>query len=118
MRDPLTWAFPIGRAFGITIRVHILFIFVTLGLIGRVGYKEFIPGTWIDAVRLTVLLFVTVLLHEFGHCFGARRVDGDAQEILMWPLGGLAYVDVPRTAWANFVTVAAGPGVNLLICLV
>ncbi len=119
MRDPLTWSLPIGRAFGITIRVHILFIFVTLVLLGRVAFmKDVRPGTWLDAVMLYALLFVVILLHEFGHCFGARRVDGDAHEILMWPLGGLAYVEVPRTAWANFVTVAAGPAVNVLICLV
>ncbi len=39
---------------------------------------------------LAGLLFVSVLLHEFGHCFAARWVDGDATEIMIWPLGGLA----------------------------
>lgn len=118
MRDPLSWALPIGRAFGITVRVHFLFPVIALGLIIREAYKSPTPGTWIDAAMLSVLAFVVILLHEFGHCFGARRVDGDANEILMWPLGGLAYTDVPRTAWANFVTVAAGPAVNVIICLV
>jgi Zn-dependent protease len=64
------------------------------------------------------LLFVSVLLHELGHVIGARRVDGDAMEVLLWPLGGLAYVDVPQTARANFIATAAGPAVNLVICLV
>src|SRR5207244_11977431 len=57
------------------------------------------------------------LLHEFGHCFGARLVDGDAHEVLLWPLGGLAAVDVPHTPRANFLTAAAGPLVNLFLCL-
>ena len=48
-----------------------------------------------------LLLFGIILLHEFGHCFGARYVDGDAKEILIWPLGGLAYVDVPHTPRAQ-----------------
>jgi len=117
MRDPLTWALPIGRAFGITIRIHLLFFVLMIALIGRVAYEEFVPGTWLDATMLLGLLFVVILLHEFGHCFGARRVYGDAHEILIWPLGGLAYTEVPRTPWANFVTVAAGPAVNVLICL-
>src|SRR5262245_36796687 len=116
MRDPLSWALPIGRAFGIVIRVHVLFPVIAVALILREAYKSQTPGTWIDATVLSVLAFIVVLLHEFGHCFGARRVDGDAHEILMWPLGGLAYTEVPRTPWANFVTVAAGPAVNLLIC--
>jgi Zn-dependent protease len=57
-----------------------------------------------------------VLLHEFGHCAGARWVDGDAHEVLLWPLGGLAAVEVPHTPRANFITAAAGPAVNLMIC--
>lgn len=118
MHDPLTWAFPIGRAFGITIRVHALFPIVAIALILRQAYNSTIPGTWIDATLLSLLGFFIILLHEFGHCFGARRVDGDATEILMWPLGGLAYTEVPRTPWANFITTAAGPAVNVVICLI
>ena len=59
-------------------------------------------------------MFISVLLHEFGHCFAARWVDGDATEIMMWPLGGLANVDLPHRAAPHFITAAAGPAVNLL----
>jgi Zn-dependent protease len=121
MRDPLTWSFPLGRLFGITIRVHWLFPVVAVGLILRVYFKSgktpgFAPGAWIDMSILLGLLFLSVLLHEFGHCFGARRMDGDATDILIWPLGGLATVDVPHTARAHLVTVVGGPAVNLLLC--
>ena len=75
-------------------------------------------GAWIDSCVILTLLFLSVLVHEFGHCFGARFVGGDCQEILMWPLGGLAYVDVPHTPRANFITAAAGPAVNLFLCVV
>ena len=60
-----------------------------------------------------MLLFGIILLHEFGHCFGARYVDGDAKEVLIWPLGGLAFVDVPHTPRALFIATAAGPAVNV-----
>jgi Zn-dependent protease len=63
------------------------------------------------------LLFLTVLLHEFGHCFAARRVGGEANEVLLWPLGGLAACDVPHNPRAHFVNAAGGPAVNVLICL-
>src|SRR5262245_14673225 len=120
MRDPFLWSIPLGRLFGITIRVHLLFPVVAVGLILRYAYQQnppYIPGTWIDATMLCVLLLVSVLLHEFGHCFGARWVNGDATEVLIWPLGGLATVDVPHTPWAKFLTTAAGPAVNLVLCL-
>jgi stage IV sporulation protein FB len=126
MHDPAgTWAIPLGRLFGVRIRVHWLFPFVALGLILRVYFAK-IPGTdrpafprdaWVDEAILAAILFVTVLLHEFGHCFGARWVGGEANDILMWPLGGLASVDVPHRPKAHFLTTAAGPFVNLLICV-
>jgi Zn-dependent protease len=123
MRDPFFWSIPLGRWFGVAVRVHVLFPFVAAGMILHAALQKpphpdlRIPdGTAMDVAIMTGLLFVIVLLHEFGHCFGARWVEGDAQEILMWPLGGLAFVEVPHTPRANFIATAAGPAVNVLIC--
>jgi hypothetical protein len=44
-------------------------------------------------------------------------VDGEADEILMWPLGGLAFCAVPHTARANLITAVGGPFVNVVLCL-
>lgn len=119
MRDPMSWAVPVFRAFGIPVKVHIFFFIITLGLFFRQVLAKDNPIWWGDVFAFTiVLLFLVVLLHEFGHCFGARWVDGEAKEVLIWPLGGLAYVDVPHTPRANFIAVAAGPAVNVLICVV
>ena len=127
MRDPLSWSFPIGRMFGVTVRVHLLFIVLVAASILRVAFarppdrhpEEALPaGAWIDLSIILAFLFLSVLAHEFGHAFGARFVGGDCQEIMMWPLGGLAYVDVPHTPRANFISTAAGPAVNLFICVV
>jgi Zn-dependent protease len=120
MRDPMSWALPVFRAFGIPVKVHIFFFVVTLGLFFR---QLTLPGMsdigWLDKFLLmVVVLFVVILLHEFGHCFGARFVEGEAKEILIWPLGGLAYMDVPHTPRANFIATAAGPAMNVVICIV
>jgi Zn-dependent protease len=120
MRDPLSWSLPIGRLFGITVRVHLLFPLVAVGLILRAAWgttKPLPEGAWMDATVMVALLFLSVLLHEFGHCFGARSVGGDAQDVLLWPLGGLAHVEVPQNPRANLLTAAAGPLVNLLLCV-
>lgn len=118
MRDPMSWSVRVFTAFGIPVRVHIFFFVITIGLFLRqIGMKDN-PVGWVDILLYTVvLLFLIVLLHEFGHCYGARRVGGEAKEVLLWPLGGLASVDVPHTPRANFVATAAGPLVNVLICL-
>jgi Zn-dependent protease len=91
---------------------------IFIGLILRAAYqKDAPPEAWVDMLMILGLIFISVLLHEFGHCFGARWVDGDANEVLLWPLGGLAYCDVPHTPKANFICVICGPLVNIIICL-
>jgi hypothetical protein len=35
----------------------------------------------------------------------------------MWPLGGLAFCEVPHTPRANFIVAAAGPAVNIVLAL-
>jgi stage IV sporulation protein FB len=117
MRDPLSWSISLGRLFGINIRVHWLFPLVGLGVLLQTFKDTMPPGLWKDVFWLEIIAFFSVLLHEFGHCFAARWMDGEATDILMWPLGGLAHVDVPHTPRANLVTAVGGPFVNLVICL-
>ncbi len=116
MRDPMSWSIPLFRAFGIQVKLHILYIVITLAMLLRV-YTVDRTHLAEFALIWVLMLFVIILLHEFGHCFAARRVDGEADEILMWPLGGLAYCAVPHTARANLVTAVGGPFVNVVICL-
>lgn len=62
------------------------------------------------AVCEMAILFGTVLVHEFGHCFATRRVGGEVSHILLWPLGGLAYVNLDGTSAKGDLWVAiAGP---------
>ena len=117
MRDPMSWAIPVFRLYGVPVKVHIFFVVVTLGLFLRQVSAKDSTVWWGDVFVLTILLlFGIILLHELGHCVGAWRVGGDAKEILIWPLGGLAFVDHPRTPRATFIVYAAGPAVNVLIC--
>src|SRR5262249_41847949 len=81
----------------------------------RASAKYAPPGVWVPVTAVMGLLLLSVLLHEFGHCFGARLVDGDAHEVLLWPLGGLASVEMPHTPRAHFIVAAAGPLVNVLL---
>jgi stage IV sporulation protein FB len=116
MRDPMTWSVPIGSVFGITIKVHILLPVVALGLILKAGLRASAPPEiWGYAAGMMGLLFLSVLLHEFGHSFAARAVDGDSHEIMLWPLGGLASCDIPQTPRAHLITAAGGPFVNALL---
>ena len=54
-------------------------------------------------------------MHEFGHAFACRSVGGRADRIVLWPLGGVAYVDPPPRPGALLWSIAAGPLVNVLL---
>ena len=60
-------------------------------------------------------LFAIVLLHEFGHALACRQVGGRANRIVLWPLGGVAYVDPPPRPGATLWSIAAGPLVNVAL---
>lgn len=113
-RSILNGSVPIFTAFNIRVRAHNMFlIFIGLVLVFGLGQGF----TWQDRMQSMLILFGIVLLHEFGHCFAARRVGGAADEIVLTPLGGLAMTYAPRRAMATLITVAAGPAVNLVICV-
>ena len=106
----------LGHWFGIHVRVHaslllmIAFNVLFAGTRGGLGFQ--------GAIVSSLALFGIVLLHEFGHAFAARSVGGEASEILLWPLGGLAFVSTPKRWWPSFVATAGGPLVNVAICAV
>ncbi|MGH9645826.1 MAG: M50 family metallopeptidase, partial [Bryobacteraceae bacterium] len=60
-------------------------------------------------------LFFIVLMHEYGHALACRQVGGTANRIVLWPLGGVAFVDPPPRAGANLWSIAAGPLVNVAL---
>lgn len=62
-------------------------------------------------------LFAMVLLHEFGHALACRQTGGKAKQIVLWPLGGVAYVTPPPRPGATLWSLAAGPLVNLVLLL-
>jgi Zn-dependent protease len=69
--------------------------------------------TW-NALEYLGLFFI-VLLHEFGHSLACRQVGGRADHIVLWPLGGVAYVQPPPRPGATLWSIAAGPLVNVVL---
>lgn len=107
--DSQTLSLTLGRLCGIRIRAHI-----TLPLAFFVLLSAFSPF-WGLALLLGAVLFAIVFLHELGHCFGCRAVGGRADDVLLGPLGGLAFVDPPHRPAEYALTTLAGPAVNVLL---
>lgn len=103
---------PLGTYLGIRVRLHLTFLIIVFGQLAFALYRG---ESLIYPLRWISLLFLSVVAHEFGHCLACRSVGGTADDILMWPLGGLAFCAPPRRPWPEFVTVICGPLVNFVI---
>lgn len=111
--NPLRWAVPLYRAHGIWVRAHVLFVvYIAAELVRSISREHF--GLVHTGIAMAAL-FGLVLAHEYGHCIGSRWRGGEADEILLWPLGGLALCRPPFDWVSHLVTAAAGPMVNVAL---
>lgn len=99
------------RFAGIQVFVHWSWFVIAIWQISRTQ----IYSSPIWAVLQYVALFAIVLLHEFGHAFACRQTGGAANEIILWPLGGVAFVQPPQRPGAQLWSIAAGPLVNVAL---
>lgn len=79
-------------------------------------------GLWgLEWMAVTmVIMIVSILFHELAHCWMALRLGGRAEKILLWPLGGLAFVDYDHGPREQIKVAGIGPLSSLLlsgICL-
>ncbi len=120
--NPVTWSLPMGRFAGVTVRIHLFFIvFIIVEILQAIAPPAqgvSTPLNWYLTLVMVGSLWVMVLLHEFGHVAACRSVGGDANEILMWPLGGLAYCMPPNRWKAHLITVIGGPAVNVTFLVI
>ena len=59
-----------------------------------------------------------LLLHELGHGFVARRFGLEVEDIVLWPLGGMARIrEMPESSRVEAWVAAAGPAVNFALAL-
>ena len=114
----------IGRVLGIPIHVHAswfaVFFFVTWSL--ATGYlPETLPGLsesryWGMGGISSLLLFLSVLLHELGHSYVALHYRIPISQITLFIFGGMAHMGKePPSPRAEFLIALAGPLVSLLL---
>lgn len=101
----------IFRLFGIDVYLHWAWFLVFIYFTTRPN--EYSNYGW---SALEILgLFGIVLIHEFGHALACRQVGGTANLIVLWPLGGVAYVSPPQRPGAQLWSIVAGPLVNVIL---
>ncbi|MFO8074079.1 MAG: site-2 protease family protein [Polyangia bacterium] len=108
----MRWAWKIGSLFGIPVRLHVsmlIFPVIAFSWVDGTG-----PLGFVIAAALTVLLFGSILAHEFGHALVARRFGVHTQDIILTPIGGMARLtSMPRNPRQEISVAIAGPLVSL-----
>ena len=114
-----------ARVFGIRIGVDPSWFFVLFLIIWSLsGYYQaedrFSDGTaFVLAAVSALLFFLSVLLHELGHAFEARRSGIGITGIDLWMFGGVAKLERDSNSpGEEFRVAVAGPAVTLLIAVV
>lgn len=101
--------------FGIDIRVHIMFVYLAVILIGIGASRGAGPTT----ALFLLLLAIFVLLHELGHARVAQHYGIKVVDIVLWPLGGMARMaEIPEKPKVEIMVALAGPAVNFVIAAI
>ncbi len=119
--------FKIFDAFGIPVFVDLSWFVVALliawSLAGN-AFPQSLPGRssgsyWLMGSIATLGLFLSILLHEFGHALVARRFAVPIRGITLFIFGGVAEMeDEPPSAKAEFLVAIAGPLVSVALGVV
>ena len=104
--------FRICELFGIPIFVDISFFILLLLFV--TSQSSFFGG-----IAFALVLALSVVLHELGHSMTARAFGYPTRDITVSLLGGCASLTaLPRKAWQEFLTAAAGPAVSFLLAII
>jgi len=104
----MSWSIPILRISGIQLRIHVTFLLfiVWVALVSA------------SAATFVLLLFLCVVLHEFGHALAAKAYGINTPDITLLPIGGVARLErIPEEPEQELVIAAAGPAVTAIIAL-
>jgi Zn-dependent protease len=99
------------KLFGITVYLHWAWFLAVAYFVSQTRNQSSLLWSILECL----LMFLIVLIHEFGHQLACRSVGGETHDIVLWVLGGVAYVSPPQRPGATLWSIAAGPLVNVVL---
>ncbi|MER9757115.1 site-2 protease family protein [Mesorhizobium sp. M0166] len=111
----MSWSLNIGKVAGTVVRLHITFVLFLAWIFASSYASNGAAMAW-NTLLFVVLLFLCVLLHEFGHIFTARAFGVPTPYVTLLPIGGVAQLErIPEEPWEELLIAIAGPAVNVAI---
>lgn len=113
----MSWSIKLFRFKGIDVKVHLTFVLILIWAAYR--WSGLTDQGWFGAlfgIVATLLLFSSVLLHEFGHSLQALKFGIPVRDITLLPIGGVAQIEeMPEKPGQELRIALAGPVVNFAI---
>lgn len=107
-------SFKIFSISGIPVELHISFLLLILVIF----LFAFLGIFTLYVAFLIVLLFVTVVIHEFSHSYVAKRYGVPVERIILLPIGGVSAMgELPKNPKQELNIAIAGPLTNIIIAL-
>jgi Zn-dependent protease len=114
----MRWSMTVGSVAGTAVRIHVTFLLLLAWIFGANYFSGGPPAAW-GALLFVALLFLCVLLHEFGHIFTARAFGVSTPDVILLPIGGVSRLErIPEKPREEFLIAIAGPAVNVVIAVV
>ena len=114
----MSWSLNIGKVAGTVVRLHLTFALFLAWIFASSYASSGATAAW-NTLLFVVLLFLRVLLHEFGHIFSARAFGVPTPYVTLLPIGVIAQLErIPEEPWEGFLVALAGPAVNVVIAAV
>jgi Zn-dependent protease/CBS domain-containing protein len=111
----MRWSFTVARVGGTLVRIH-LTLLLLMAWYAWGGWRISGVQGAVDQFLFIVLLFLSVLLHEFGHIRAAARYGIPTPDVILTPIGGVARIArMPDRPREELVIALAGPLVTLVI---
>ena len=115
----MKWQWKFGTFAGIDVYIHATFLL----LIGWVGYSHWLENnSWSDVlsgIGFILVLFLCVLLHEYGHALTARKYGIKTRDITLYPIGGVARLErMPEKPIEELWVALMVPAVNVVIAAI
>jgi Zn-dependent protease/CBS domain-containing protein len=118
-----SWSIPVGRLFGVDVRLHLTFLILPLFVYWTdyAAHPQSLNGA--RDLALCGIILACVAAHECGHMLAARRFGLIPKAVILLPLTGVALYDESRIekpiaslGWKREIRLAlVGPLVNLAL---
>lgn len=108
----------IFRIFGVPVRFHWSFSVLACALVFYSIYHDLGSVDVISLITFVFALILSLILHEIGHAYVAKRVGSALIDMIISPIGGVVRLSsLPIRVLSEVSIMIAGPIVNLLISI-